>query len=340
MRVDRVTERAMWVEALSEMKGHDFAHTHDFHQLALAAGEGEPQVFVARDGDGRAAAFWPVLSRPIPGGAGRFDLTSVYGYAGPLVRSGADGEAALAAIQDEMRRRGAVALFSRMHPLFVDRLPDAFRGCALGKVVVIDMADDPQVMQTYRGSHRREIVNAAKKGVVIVQETGEAAVTSFHAIYHEAMKALDADQCYFFSRDYLEAMRKAEDFRTLFFFASLDGTLIAASTFVVTGDVMQYYLSGSLSEFRRYAASKAIIAAAHRVAVDMGLSKIILGGGVGSRQDALFEFKRGFSPVTEPFHVMRCILDSDAYGRLCKERGVDPDQETFFPAYRAAPKRG
>lgn len=334
MPVELTTNRAVWAETLAEMGGHDFAHTYDFHLMAREAGEGEPGAFVARADNGRALAFWPTLRRPIPGTHG-FDLTSVYGYAGPLVGPGSDAGKALNAVLAEMRRQGAVAVFSRMHPLFMDRLPEGRRGTALGDIVVIEVSDDPDVTKTYRGSHRREVVNAGKKGVEVHQEGGPEAVKAFHAIYHEAMKDLAADQYYLFNLDYLKGMTEAADFRTLLFFAELEGRKIAASMFVITGDVMQYYLSGSLSEFRRHAPSKAIIAEAHRLAAGEGVKRIVLGGGLGSRQDALFEFKRGFSPITAPFHVTREILDPDRYAQLCRARGIDADQERYFPAYRA-----
>lgn len=334
MRVELTTDRVGWSAALSELGGHDFAHTLDFHEIARDAGEGEPQAFVVRADDGRPWAFWPVLRRPIPG-THLFDLTSVYGYAGPLVRPGSDAGEALGLVLAEMRRQGAVAVFSRMHPLYMDRLPEGRRGMALGDVVVIEVGEDPDVMKTYRGSHRREIVNAAKKGVKVRQEVGPAATEAFHAIYHEAMRDLAADQYYFFNLDYLKAMADAVDFQTLLLFAELKGRKIAASMFVITGAVMQYYLSGSLSEFRRYAPAKAIIAEAHRIAAEEGVERIVLGGGLGSRQDALFNFKRGFSPVTAPFHVIREVLDPDRYAELCRVRGIDAEQERYFPAYRA-----
>ena len=334
MQVELISNGEGWAEALDAMGGHDFAHTLDFHEIARDAGEGEPEAFVVRADDGRPSAFWPVLRRPILG-TQSFDLTSVYGYAGPLVRLGSDAGEALDLVLAEMRRQGAVAVFSRMHPLFMDRLPEGRRGTALGDVVVIEVSEDRDVMKTYRGSHRREIVNAAKKGVTVRQEDGPAAAEAFHAIYHEAMTDLAADQYYFFDLDYLKAMALAGDFRTLLLFAELEGRKIAASMFVITGAVMQYYLSGSLSDFRRYAPAKAIIAEAHRIAAEIGVERIVLGGGLGAREDALFNFKRGFSSVTAPFHVTRTVLDADRYADLCRARGIDVEQERYFPAYRA-----
>lgn len=333
LRIDLVYDRSDWAEALSAMNGYDFAHTYDFHHIARAYGEGEPMMVTVRNDANEIVALWPALKRGI-GTTGWFDLTSVYGYAGPLVVNGICGNAALLLILDFMREQGAVSLFSRMHPLFVGTLPEGSRGRRLGDVVIIDVRDDLDVVKCYRGGHRRDIVNAGKKGLMVSCEQGQGAVADFHALYIDAMQNLDATSYYFFDKDYFGCLNAAIDFETLIFFASIDGKKVAASIFIVTEGVMQYYLSGTDENFRSLSPSKAIIAEAHRVAVQRGLRHLVLGGGVGSRQDALFEFKRGFSTATAPFHVVRNILDEARYHSLCEERGIMPSPDGFFPAYR------
>ena len=98
------------------MNAYDFAHTYDFHHIARTYGEGEPMMVTVRNEAGEIVALWPTLKRGI-GTTGWFDLTSVYGYAGPLVADGVGADAALQLILDFMREEGAVSLFSRMHPL-------------------------------------------------------------------------------------------------------------------------------------------------------------------------------------------------------------------------------
>ncbi|WP_145985954.1 GNAT family N-acetyltransferase [Sphingopyxis sp. EG6] len=334
MLVDIIGGGHEWRSVLENIGHYDFAHSFDFHQISMARGEGEPLAFVVRDDKGAAVAIWPVLKRRI-GDSDLFDFTSVYSYAGPLVAAGADGCAALAAIIEAMRHYGAVSLFSRMHPLFSSQLDPDFRGTVLGDIVVIDVGTDPDVTNGYRGSHRREIAKAHAKGVAVLVEAGPSAVGDFHAIYIQAMNKLDADNFYFFDLDYLKRLAESDDFRTFFLFATYEGRKIAASMFMVTGKIMQYYLSGSIFEFRQLAASKAIIAKAHALALKLGAEQIVLGGGVGSRQDALFAFKRGFSSLLFPFHVARHVLDEDRYTALCVAHGVSRESTQFFPAYRA-----
>lgn len=335
MNVNVIKEKAAWREALTLVGGYDFAHTFDFHQISMANGEGEPIAFVATQDDGRPLVVWPVLKRRIPG-TDYFDFNSVYGYSGPVVGAGVDSELAIKTLLQSMREYGAVSLFSRMHPLLLDRLAEKDRGDRLGEIVIIDVGTSEDVLSGYRGSHRREITKALAAGVSVSVEDGPDAVANFHDIYCRAMTNIGARNYYFFNHDYLNALKATSDFRTFIMFANLEGRRIAASMFVVTGPFMQYYLSGTDSEFRRIAASKLIIAEAHKLAVRLNLRYLLLGGGVGSGQDALFSFKKGFSSFSLPFYLTRRILDSDRYFALCKSEDITPEEGTFFPAYRRA----
>ena len=98
---------------------------------------------------------------------------------------------------------------------------------------------------------------------------------------------------------------------------------------------MQYYLSGTVSEYKKIAPSKSLIACAHELASDYGVKNIILGGGVGSSRDALFKFKEGFSKTTKPFFIIKKILNNEVYQQLCMMNKINPEATSFFPAYRA-----
>ncbi len=208
------------------------------------------------------------------------------------------------------------------------------RGQKLSDVVVIDVHPVDDVLSQYRGSHRREIANARKAGVTVLVDSGPAALADFSRIYRQSMTDLNAKSYYYFSDTYFKRIVTAMDYKTLILFAELDGRRIATSLFIVTGSIMQYYLSGTDASFRKLAPSKAIIAKAHELALSMGVRYIVLGGGVGSAHDALFKFKSGFSDAILPFYITKIILDESRYQALCAARSL-PFESQFFPSYRA-----
>ena len=200
-------------------------------------------------------------------------------------------------------------------------------------MVVIDVRTT--AMQSYRGSHRREITNAQKAGVTASVDAECSLLSDFIEIYRQTMQGLQASEYYYFNDAYFNLLKNSEEFKASIIFAEIDGKKIAAAMFIVTGNIMQYYLSGTLAEFRKLAPSKLIIARAHELAAEMGLDWLVLGGGVGSTQDALFKFKSGFSSVTKPFYITKKILNAEVFHQLCADRSISPDQTGFFPAYRA-----
>lgn len=334
MDVKVVSCKNQWKTVLNEIGRFDFVHTYDFHKASADNGEGEPLLFVASEASGRVMGCWPTLKREIPC-TNYVDLSSVYGYGGPLFAKDIEAGSVLDALWQGMAEFGAVSLFSRMHPLFVDSLEgEADRGEQLGDVVVINVNPDEPHLPTYRGSHRREIVNAQKKGVMLEVDWDCTELKDFVGIYQDAMRDLNAREYYLFNMVYFQKIVAAQDFKVFIIFATFEGVKVAASMFIVTNDVMQYYLSGSDHAYRKFSASKAIIAKAHEVAGELGVRNIILGGGVGSERDSLFKFKAGFSNNFKPFYVVKKVLSAEVYQDLCQAKQVSPDTSGFFPPYR------
>lgn len=332
--VDLIYNREGWISVLSEIGSFDFVHTHDFHRLSHQNGEGEPVLFVVRSDLGAVHACWPLLHRKIPN-TNLYDLTSVYGYAGPVFDKFADPDMCIDLMLSKMRAENNISLFSRMHPIFIsDIASETSRGSRLSDVVVIPISQSENVTADYRGSHRREISAAYKAGVDVVVDHGTETLDKFISIYQGAMLDLGASNYYFFNKNYFEQLCAVNDFKVIIISAKLNDNFIASSLFIITGKIMQYYLSGSVAEFRKLAPSKVILAKAHEVAIRLGCDYLILGGGVGSKQDALYKFKQGFSNLSMPFYVKKVILDAVQYHDLVRATGNTDADDAFFPLYR------
>lgn len=338
LHVEVITTPKEWRQACNNFPFFDYVHTFDFHAISEENAEGEPVLFAVKASAGNTLLLWPALKKQI-GDTGFFDLSSVYGYGGPLFIKGLSGELYAVVFErlfNEMNRLGFVSLFSRMHPLLTHDLPADLQGLALGDVVVIDVHPKQEnFLANCRSGHRYEILKAAKSGVDVYVDNELNLLSEFTQIYQQAMRDLGAGNYYLFNDNYFLKFKKIKDSKIILLFAIYEGKKIAASLFFVTQTIMQYYLSGSVAEYKKYAASKMLIAKAHQLAIDLGVREIILGGGLGSQRDALFEFKRGFSRRTEKFCVFRKILNPDVYAKLCRDKGVAEQGQNFFPAYRA-----
>jgi hypothetical protein len=333
LTVETFFQKTDWNRVLQFFSEHDFVHTFDFHDISRQNGEGQPIMFAVRDAAQNYIAFWPALRRDIPS-TNYTDLTSVYGYAGPLFTEKKQSQHCLSLIFEEMRKIGVVTVFSRMHPLFIDQIEEqTLRGEKLGDVIAIETQRQTP-LAAYRSAHRYEIRKALASGLTLYVDERCEKKSEFFEIYQASMRDLNASDYYFFNLDYFERMACAKDFKSFFIFAEHESKKIAASMFIITRGSMQYYLSGTVGEYRRLSPSKAIIAKAHEIAKDMGVERLILGGGVGSKEDQLFAFKNGFSDLRMPFYVFKRVIDEQAYAELCRARALEPTDLSYFPAYR------
>lgn len=336
--VDLVTTRNDWAAVLRQMGNYDYCHSFDFHHISSKNGEGEPIMFAVKNAACQYVFCWPALRRSIPD-TPWCDITSVYGYGGPLFVGAGSVRSCLSRVLDCMRDLGVISVFSRMHPLFVEQLPDdpAVRGEVLGNVVIIDTRNQDPVT-SYRSDHRRGIRRAWRAGVTTEIDIDGKRFDEFLSLYSEAMKALEADAYYHFDRKYFRLLRDATDFQTVLTFATYDGRAIGAGLSLITNRIMQAYLGGSLPAYRHMAPMKVITATEHQFASDHGLDSLILGGGVGLADDQLLQFKRGFSHDLKTFNIYKNILNLDVYEELCNDVGVAPNVDDYFPAYRFSSK--
>ena len=97
---------------------------------------------------------------------------------------------------------------------------------------------------------------------------------------------------------------------------------------------MNYHLSGSLVEHAHLAPTNLILAEAALWGCANGYKTLYLGGGVGSVEDSLLAFKRGFNRGTlHRFHVGTRIFNQARYDELV---AMHPSEDNgFFPKYRA-----
>lgn len=68
---------------------------------------------------------------------------------------------------------------------------------------------------------------------------------------------------------------------------------------------------------------------------ELGVPVFNMGGGLQPSDD-IAEFKRRFGALEWPLRSIRQVYDADAYRRLCRDRGLDPEapRSGYFPAYR------
>ena len=133
------------------------------------------------------------------------------------------------------------------------------------------------------------------------------------------MQKDSADEYYFFKENYFKAQLELKD-NACIFYAMLDGKPIAASIMYYNDKYIHYHLSGTRTEYRKYAPSNLFLYEAAHWASERGIVQFHLGGGI-TQDDKLFEFKKQFNKKGRlPFFIGRTIFDEEKYQTLISIR--------------------
>jgi hypothetical protein len=334
-----------WSEALCDIPRHDFYHLPSYHRLAEAHGEGEALAVIYRESP--YTLLLPLVLRPVaevPGleGASARDVTSVHGYAGPVV-SHEDLPAEVharfaAALRETLLDLSVVSAFSRLHPFLGQEplLGGLGEVIDLGSTVSLDLrlSDEEQWAQ-YRHNHRRDILRLQRMGTTVVHDHDWSQNDAFAAMHDETLARVHAGATYRLDRSDLLLMRR-ELADTLHLLVCQRGDeMLCGGLFSVHGRFAQYHLGATPARFLRLAPMKLLIHQVRDWARQRGAGVLHLGGGVGAREDGLYHFKRGFSSRTHRFRVWHWVLDERRYRNLCaRVRRPAEGKSGFFPAYR------
>jgi hypothetical protein len=353
LRVLRADQDLAWLSVLRQSFQHDSYHLPSYQILAEKRGEGQGHLFVYSKGPDLIAL--PLLLRPlelVPGleqiGAGWWDATSVYGYAGPVVSHTDFPASALkdfqAALREALQERRIVTVFSRLHPLIPQRgLLSGLGECkSMGQTVSIDLTLPIDVQRArYRKDHKYGINKLKRLGVTCLNDQDKSYLNEFIDIYHETMCRVNAADNYFFDRMYFERLISAPGLDVQLFICLLENEAICGGLFMLCDGIVQFHLSGTRTEFRKLAPTKLLIDTVRLWANEHKLQVFHLGGGVGSQEDSLFRFKAGFSDQRQEFAVWCWVLLPDIYDQLCQEKaqwnirnGLKTASSEYFPAYR------
>jgi hypothetical protein len=275
---------------------------------------------------------------------GYFDLTSVYGYCGPISNGHFNdlSKEHFAFFHQKFSefctKNYIVSVFSRLHPLSdYSNFFDNFGEFAdINKTVVIDLEQSPQEqIKQYRKSTKYEIKYLRERDFSIIETKNPKDIDNFIEMYYKTMEKVRAFDRYYYDRDYFHGFLNNDDYEVILLMAEKDGQYVAGGIFTVVGNIMQYHLATTAEESIKDAPMKLILDEARIKAKNKNLQFLHLGGGFAGRDDDnLYLFKSGFSKKRLQFSVWKHITDMEQYNKLVAYMNIWKSVNTFFPLYR------
>lgn len=344
-----------WDEALTRVP-HDLFHTALYHRAPALGVSGIPEAFLFQEND--QTFLWPYYRVPIPAAPGYFDVNSAYGYPGPVGRGQQPFfQRAWRAILDHWSQTGVVSVFTRFNPLLqnvslLDGVTDSSGQPAsssireLGLTVSVDLTLNPdEQLRRYQKRLRQTIRKLYDQGFAVSEDTDFHYLPDFVRMYNQTMARLMSRPEYRLEPEWFEKFRAALGPHVRLLVCHHGGRLAAADLVLVYGSFVHSHFTGTCDEFVHHSPSKLLLDFTRVWGTEIGARSMHLGGGLGARQDSLFESKSRYSPLTHPFHIGAWTLNpavdaelSAAHAAHLTALGVDPATVTFFPFYRYQPE--
>lgn len=333
-----VKSKKEWDGYVNKSLLHDVFHSWTYHSLNT---EGDPLLFVYQEADTFIAL--PVVKRKIEG-TDFYDMTSVYGYSGPILNINTSDISKntltnfKTAFKSFMTEENAVCIFSRLHP-FINQchLLESIGGVVEnGTTLYMDLSSSIEDQRSgYEKRLSRQVRQLRNKGYLIKEASDASEISAFIDIYHKNMDRLHATPQYYFDEQYFTDILKMEGFDNKLLLI-YDGAVLACGAIVLLSDtIIRNHLSATAPDYLNESPSKLLTDEISMVGRRLGKKIFHLGGGVGGKEDSLFEFKRRFSNLQVKDHIWRYINDRNAYNTIVAQAGSDIDlQSSYFPLYR------
>ena len=326
-----------WDKEISNY-GFDVYHLKGWLWSSIVIDSGKPRGVIATLKNKKI--FFPIIVRLL--NDGYWDATSPYGFGGPIVDQRLTNEeidTIMYATTQFMYQQGCVSWFMRLHPILNHKWSVNVGSIAVhGPTLISDLTKSKEELWSEtRRQHRQAIQKALKQGVTTkVEKMTSEKVSLFYKIYTETMQAVGANDYYYFNEDYFYTLCRNLPEQLVLFTAFLDKVAISCALCTISNKskIIQYYLGGTLNNYRYLQPSKLLTNVIINWGQESSFDYLHLGGGVGATKDSLYNYKKGFSSKETVFKTYRIIINSEKYMALKIESGYVDSNSDFFPIYR------
>lgn len=346
LMVYTLANAADWDKTVRSFREYDVYYLSGYAKAFQLHGDGAPLLF-HYEGDG-IRGINVVMKRDVaqdPHFVGRlpegwyFDFATPYGYGGWLLEGKGNKVALFDAYDSWCRENGIISEFVRFHPVLENQsfAWDGYEVICLGATIAMDLSAPEAVWENLTSKNRNMIRKAKKNGLRVYSGRYPEIYKTFREIYNATMDKDHAEKYYYFSPLFYNSIlhdlpRSAQ----VFYAQTEDGIVAAASIILAANGRMSYHLSGSRRELQHLAPTNLLLYEAALWGCANGYKTLHLGGGVGSGEDSLYQFKKAFyrgEPLR--FHIGRKTFLSEVYEKLTAMRTDLSENSGFFPRYRA-----
>lgn len=336
---------ADWDKVIRSFAKYDVFYLSDYVKAFQYAGEGTPILIYGESGGTRAVnvlmkrdiavhkAFTGKIQKNM-----YYDLCTPYGYGGFLFEGNNESfQEILNEYENYCQQTGYISEFVRfelMEPYHVYYHGEVeTRTHNVVRNLDISMDD---IMADFEHKVRKNIKKAVRNGLEIIVDEDGTHLDEFLRIYYKTMERTDANEEFFFSKEFFETLNHMKD-NVMYFYVLYEEKIISAELVIYGSKNAYSFLGGTDHEYFSVRPNDFLKYEIIKWAKEKGLKNFILGGGYGS-DDGIFRYKKSLAPSgIVDFYIGRRIFNQHNYYELVKIREKDHKLELnsrFFPLYR------
>lgn len=265
-----------------------------------------------------------------------YDVISGYGYGGPYVDgifNDEDWEEVWKLSGDWFLEHNVITEVIKFS-LFTSACNYTGNQSVALKNIVCDLGiSEEELINSFDRKVRKNLRRANQYGLEFFSEKNMNHLEDFLNIYYATMERRNADDSFYFKKDFFEMIDKKLNKNYEMFYVIHDKEVISTELALISDNTMYSYLGGTNKEFYAMRPNDFLKVKMMLWAKEKGVSKFVLGGGHG-KEDGVYEYKRSFAPHgVVDFKIGTRIFDFEVYKELCEKYGKNVKDE-FVPAYR------
>ncbi len=276
-----------------------------------------------------------------------YDVTSPYGYSGPLYKNITSENLTLfwKKVDQWYKKNNVVTEFIRFnlnnnHKYYSGNLIPSLKNVR-GALTSYDSIWG-NLKQKVRNNYRKADKNNLK-ATFYNENIDNNIIDSFYNIYTSTMLRKNASKNYFYSKDYFNELIKNNSKKIAIVLIHKDKIAISAELLILCNDTIYSHLGGTLSEYFDLRPNDFLKIETTKWGIENGKSHYVLGGG-RKDYDGLYNYKKAFFPKEQDstFYTGRKIINYDIYkklagGNLKNNSDINiliNDPESYFPIYK------
>ncbi|MET6991020.1 GNAT family N-acetyltransferase [Sediminicola arcticus] len=277
-----------------------------------------------------------------------FDVTTPYGYGGPLLIENLPEEEYQEFwkhVKNWYKNNGVVTEFVRFGLIDNQHFYDGYLLPTLKNIKGRILKDQEQQWDAFlpkvRNNYRAACNHNLSFKIFNKEAITSIVISSFYEIYMDTMKRRSATSYYYFSNSYFQNLILSNPNNFYIAFTYFENKPISTELIIGYKDDIYAFLGGTLSEYFECRPNDFLRVEVIKWASINQKKSYILGGGRVDG-DGLYKNKKALFPKDDDvvFYTGRKVIDEDAYeylNQLASEKSSDANiqvDEHFFPKYR------